>query len=324
MKRRNFFQFSMVSAMAWTGFGISKKPTPEEPTQGSVGMVAKRDLGRTGEKLSLIGLGGLVLTDETQKRANEIVRDAFESGVNYFDVAPSYGNAEDRLGPALGPYRKKVFLACKTQKRDRSGAEDELNRSLKKLNAGHFDLYQLHALTTTEDVKQVFGPNGALEAFRRARESGKIRFIGFSAHSEKAALAAMEEFDFDTILFPFNFVCYLKAGFGPEVLQRAKEKKMGILALKPMARQPWSNDEGKKQWPKAWYQPLSDPGEADLGLRFTLSLPVTAAVPPGDSRLFYQALKIALTFKPLSSDEQGRVKVLADRLTPLFVQSKEA
>jgi aryl-alcohol dehydrogenase-like predicted oxidoreductase len=314
----------MMSAMAWTGFGISRKLTQEPSTQGSGGMVAKRELGRTGEKLSIIGLGGLVLSGETQERADEIVRDALEAGINYFDVAPSYGNAEDRLGPALKPYRKKVFLACKTQKRDRSGAEDELNRSLKKLNAGHFDLYQLHALTTTEDVKQVFGPNGALEAFRRARDSGKIRFIGFSAHSEKAALAAMDGFDFDTILFPLNFVCYLKARFGPEVLQRANEKKMGILALKAMARQPWSNDEGKKQWPKAWYQPLSDPGEADLGLRFTLSLPVTAAVPPGDSRLFYQALKIALAFKPLRSDEQVRVKTLADRLTPLFVQSKEA
>jgi predicted aldo/keto reductase-like oxidoreductase len=323
MKRRKFVQFSVMSAMAWTGFGISRKPTQEALTQGSSGMLARRDLGRTGEKLSIIGLGGLVLTDETQERANEIVRDGFEAGINYFDVAPSYGNAEDRLGPALQPYRKKVFLACKTQKRDKSGAEDELNRSLKKLNAGHFDLYQLHALTTTEDVKQVFGPNGALEVFRRARDAGKIRFIGFSAHSEKAALAAMDGFDFDTILFPFNFACFLKAGFGPAVLERAREKKMGILALKSMARQPWANEEGKKQWPKAWYQPLSDPGEADLGLRFTLSLPVTAAVPPGDSRLFYQALKIARAFKPLSADEQGRVKDLADRLTPLFIQSKE-
>jgi aryl-alcohol dehydrogenase-like predicted oxidoreductase len=318
MKRRKFFQFSMISAIAWTGLGTSKKPTQEVPARGSGGLLARRDLGRTGEKLSIIGLGGLVLTEETQERANEIVRDAFEAGINYFDVAPSYGNAEDRLGPALRPFRKSVFLACKTQKRDRSGAEDELNRSLKKLNAGHFDLYQLHALTTAEDVKQVFGPNGALEAFRRARDAGKIRFIGFSAHSEKAALAAMDGFDFDTILFPFNFVCYLKAGFGPAVLERAREKKMGILALKSMARQPWSNDEGKKQWPKAWYQPLSDPGEADLGLRFTLSLPVTAAVPPGDSRLFYQALKIARAFKPLSPDEQIRIKTLAANLNPLF------
>jgi len=133
----------------------------------------------------------------------------------------------------------------------------------------------------------------------------------------------MDEFDFDTILFPFNFVCFMKAGFGPAVLEKAREKRMGILALKAMARQPWPSEEMKKQWPKAWYQPLSDPEEVDLGLRFTLSLSITAAVPPGDSRLFYQALKTARSFRPLSDDEQAQAKRLAESLKPLFeVQTK--
>jgi len=318
MDRRKFFHksFAGIWGLSSLHYLQAQDRQLSEPAKSS--LLVRRKLGRTGEELSIIGLGGLVLADETQKRANEIVRDAFEAGVNYFDVAPSYGNAEDRLGPALKPYRNKVFLASKTLRRDKAGAEEELNRSLKKMETDHFDLYQLHALAKAEDVEQALGPGGALETFRRGREAGKIRFIGFSAHSQEAALRAMDGFDFDTILFPFNFVCFIKAGFGPAVLEKAREKRMGILALKAMARQAWPSEELKKQWPKAWYQPLSDPGEAELGLRFTLSLSITAAVPPGDSRLFYQALKTARSFRPLSDDEQAQAKRLAESLKPLF------
>jgi len=278
----------------------------------------RRPLGRTGENLSIIGLGGLVLAEETQEAANQIVREAIDHGINYFDVAPSYGNAQDRLGPGLKPYRDGVFLACKTLKRDKQGAESELNESLQKLQTNHFDLYQLHALSKTEDVAQALGPDGAMEAFIRAKKEGKIRFIGFSAHSAEAALLAMKQFDFDTILFPVNFVCFLKADFGPQVIAAAKEKKMGILALKALARQPWPEEEQRKNWPKCWYQPILDPQEADLSLRFTLSLPVTAAVPPGDVRLFRRALELAHRIVPLQPEDETKLRHLAENLNPLF------
>ena len=152
----------------------------------------RRSLGRTGERLSIIGFGGIVVMNATTKEAADRVAHAIDRGVNYFDVAPSYGNAEDMLGPALEPYRKQVFLACKTQKRDRAGATEELERSLAHMRTDHFDLYQLHAVTTTEDVDQIFAPGGALEAFVAARKAGKVRFLGFSAHSVTAALALAE------------------------------------------------------------------------------------------------------------------------------------
>ncbi len=318
MNRRKFFQAlsaGMIGAAGLVRGGTSRRrllgPFPER-------LLPHRPLGRTGEELSIIGLGGVALTDETPETAGIIVREAIDHGINYFDVAPSYGNAEDRLGPALEPYRKGVFLACKTMRRDKAGAAEELHRSLKKLRTDHFDLYQLHALSKTEEVEQAFSPDGAMETFVQARKDGKVRFLGFSAHSAEAALLAIRKFDFDTVLFPVNFVCFLKGNFGPQVISAAKDKKMGILAIKALARQPWPDDSERRDWPKCWYQPILDPEEAALSLRFTLSQPVTAAVPPGDKRLFRKGLELAHGFTPLRAEEEERVRQVATGLKPLF------
>ena len=141
----------------------------------------KRQYGRTKEKLSIIGFGGMVVKNVTPKEAANFVAEAVDRGVNYFDVAPYYGNAQERLGPALKPYRQNCFLACKTLERDAAGAAAELKQSLKLLKTDHFDLYQLHALTDLEEVEQAFGPGGAMETILKAQKDGKIRYIGFSA-----------------------------------------------------------------------------------------------------------------------------------------------
>lgn len=113
-------------------------------------------------KLSIIGFGGIVVKDAEQQHANRVVAEAFEKGVNYFDVSPTYGDAELKLGPALEPYRKKVFLACKTGQRRREGASEELNESLKRLRTDYFDLYQLHSITDVKnDVDAVFAKGDA-------------------------------------------------------------------------------------------------------------------------------------------------------------------
>ena len=123
-------------------------PPPAEPTY----KLPRRSLGKTGVRLSVVGFGGIVVMNETPESASQLVARAIERDINYFDVAPSYGNAEERLGPALEPYRKNVFLACKTQQRTRAGAEAELKRSLERLRTDHFDLYQFHAVTGMSDV----------------------------------------------------------------------------------------------------------------------------------------------------------------------------
>ncbi len=280
----------------------------------------KRRLGKTGEMLTVIGFGGIIVMDETPENAAKFVAEAVEErGVNYFDVAPSYGNAEERLGPALEPYRNGVFLACKTGKRDAAGAEQELNASLKKLRTDHFDVYQLHAMKEMADVEQVLGPGGALETFVKAREQGKVRFLGFSAHSEEAALALMDQFDFDTILFPLNWTTWLKEGFGPDVIDKAQEEEMGILALKTLAKRAWREGE-EHNWSKTWYKPVETYEEAKLAVRFTLSLPVTAGVSPGHMPLFRWACEAAEEYKPIADTEKSTLRERAVALEAIFPQ----
>src|SRR5438105_1550464 len=143
-------------------------------------MIPKRAYGNTGIELSIVGFGGVVVMGMEQGDADRIVKEAFDRGVNYFDVAPSYGDAEERLGPALEGIRERVFLACKTGKRTKTEAAEELRESLRKLRTDHFDLYQLHALSSLEEVETCFGPDGAIEAFLEARDSGLTRYLGFS------------------------------------------------------------------------------------------------------------------------------------------------
>ena len=279
----------------------------------------RRPFGSTGTDLSLIGFGGIIVMNVSTDEASAYVGEAIDRGINYFDVAPSYGNAEEMLGPALAPYREDIFLACKTGKRDASGAAEELDNSLRKMRTDHFDLYQLHAITSDDDVAQAFGPGGAMETFVKARDAGKVKYLGFSAHSVTAALAAMERFDFDSILFPFNYITYQKADFGPQVMKAAQAEGVARLALKGMARGPWrDNDPLRSEYPKAWYEPLADRSEAELALRYTLSLPITAAIPPGDIRLFRMAADIAESFTPLTAAEQEAIRLQAQADQPLF------
>ena len=315
MKRRDFIRTTAVAAPMLSLFpaGLSSITRKQVP-----GKLEKRSLGRTGRMLSMVGFGGIVVRDTTPEEASAYVKTAIDAGVNYFDVAPTYGNAEIMLGPALEPYRKDVFLACKTTERTREGSRAELERSLQRLRTDHFDLYQLHAMTTLEDVGKVMGKGGAMETFLEARREGKIKFIGFSAHSVEASLALMDQFDFDTILYPVSYTTWYAGNFGPQILARAQEKKMGILALKAMARGPWPKDADRSRYPKCWYEPLSDPEDAKNGLRFTLSHPVTAAIPPGDGNLFKLALELRDGLKPLKKKEAEAIKLKALKGQPLF------
>lgn len=284
--------------------------------------IPKRRYGHTDEQLSIIGFGGMVVKNVKPKEAASFVAEAVDRGVNYFDVAPFYGNAQERLGPALKPYREHYFLACKTLERDAAGAAKELEESLRLLKTDHFDLYQLHALIDLEEVEQAFGPGGAMETFLKARKAGKIRYLGFSAHSEEAADAALDRFDFDSILFPLSFPSWIKGKFGPTVYKRAKKAGMGILAIKAMAHQarPKEMKEGEPPWEKAWYEPFDEIDRAALGLRFTLHLPVTAMIPPGHWELFKMALDLAQAgaLVPLNKNERKVIEEIAEKSEPLF------
>jgi aryl-alcohol dehydrogenase-like predicted oxidoreductase len=277
--------------------------------------------------VSVVAFPGLSLTHHEQEESTAGVHKAFERGINYFDVAPAYGKdgkCEIQLGVALqGIKRDDYFLACKTKMRDKEGAQQELDRSLKRLKTDHFDLYQLHCLIRPEeDVMAALGPGGAMETILKAKEQGKIRAIGFSAHTTKAALAALENFPFDTAMFPISFVEYFTIGFGKPVLKLAAEQGVAVLAMKAMCRGLWPQDmERTRKW---WYRSVEEKDEVDLAWRFVLSQePVAAGIPPSFLDLVDKAIDAARDFRPITEEELDKARAIAATCESLF-QREEA
>lgn len=279
-----------------------------------------RPLGATGHHLSLLGFGGIAVNGLDPAEASRLVAESVDHGVNYFDSSPTYGDSEVRLGRALQPYRDQVFLAGKTNRRTRAEAAARLEASLRDLRTEHLDLYQVHEIDTREEVETVFAPGGAMEAFEAARRAGRIRLIGFSTHSVEVALEMLRRYPFDTLLFPFTFASWYR-GFGPQVMRAAQARGTARLGIKALVRGRWPEgvDPHQQAW---WYQPAEAREEADLALRFALSLDVTAVVSPGLPHLLRLAREIADRFTPLTPEEEARLQALSQQVTPLFPYAK--
>ena len=278
---------------------------------------------KNGIDLSIIAMGGIVVCGMSQEEGSRRVAEAYDRGVNYFDCAPSYfnGEAEMKLGEALRPYRAKVFLAEKTMSRDAKGARAELEHSLQRFHTDHVDLYQFHAVSSIDDVDKILAPGGAAETFFAAKKEGKARHLGFSAHNAPAALRLMDALELDSVLFPVNVNAWENGGFGPQILAKAKSKGMARMALKALAFGKWPKEmkESDRKYPKCWYEPIDDREMARSALRFTLNHEVTAAVPPGDERIFDMALELASAPLPeLSAPELTALKTRISSLEPVF------
>jgi predicted aldo/keto reductase-like oxidoreductase len=252
-----------------------------------------RILGKTGFQVSILGFGGIIVDQTEQKEANYIVSEAMDWGINYFDVAPAYGRAQYILGPALKPYRKLVYLACKTLKRDAKGVDEQLHESLEALQTDYFDIYQFHYLDEPDEINAVFASGGAMETVVKAKKQGLIRHIGFTCHGERAALELVDRFsDFSTVLFPINWAYWFEKDAGIKLLREAAARNLGVIAMKGLAHRKWLENE-EKLYPKCWYKPIYDNDElATLALRFTLSRDVDVALSPGDIRMFRKAHEI--------------------------------
>ena len=252
------------------------------------------DFGRTGIQISAVSYGGIVSAgnfegaicpEVDQKGSDRYVAWAIERGVNYFDAAPSYGDTELQLGNSLRPYRQKVNLSCKTLERDRKGAEKELRQSMKLLHTDYFDVYQLHCISSMYDVEAAFAPGGVMELMRELKEKGIARNIGFSAHNEDAAIAMIERYDFDSVLFPFNWFMNMEHGMGDRLIKLAKERNMGVLAMKAFIECGWSVKERyASKYPKSWCKPIDTEEEAFgvAAMKYALSLGVDTLIPPGN------------------------------------------
>ncbi len=321
MKRRSFLK---VAGGGIGGFAAGVLPTlMAANTPG----IPRRAVGKTGLDLPIIGFPGLGLIHDEQAACTALLRAAIEAGINYLDVAPAYGkgDCEIKMGIGLeGVPRDSYVLACKTKMRDAAGCTEELNRSLERLKTDHFDLYQLHCLMKTDEVDQALGPGGAMEAIIKAKEQGKVRHVGFSAHTTVSALAALKQFKFDTAMFPISYVEYFKIGFGKEVMALANERGVAVLAIKPLAGGAWApGAERKRKW---WYRPIDDPTECDLALRFTLSQPgVIAGIPPAWPDIFRQAIGIARAYRPITDAETATLETMArDQFSVFEKQQKTA
>ncbi|MBP5274907.1 MAG: aldo/keto reductase, partial [Abditibacteriota bacterium] len=195
---------------------------------------------------------------------------------------------------SLLPYRKNVNLACKTGFRKKDEAEKDLQRSLRLLRTDHFDVYQLHGISSLEEVETAFGPGGVMELMDSLKSRGIARYIGFTAHSEEAALRMLELYPFDTVLFPFNWFLHMEHGMGSRLLEALKEKGAGILAMKAFIERRWEEGEDKGRFPKSWCKPIDTAAEEDFGVAamdYALSLGAQTLVPPGNFESFRFAVE---------------------------------
>jgi predicted aldo/keto reductase-like oxidoreductase len=280
-----------------------------------------RRFGRTGHLSTLAIFGGAAFWEIDQERADRTIQLVLKHGINHIDIAPSYGQAEERVGPWLARERERFFLGCKTMERTRDGAAAELRRSLEKLHVDHFDLYQIHAITTLQELDEATRSGGALDAIREARESGLTRFIGITGHgadSPAIFLEALKRFDFDTILFPVNFIQYADPEYrrkAAELLGECRTKDVGVMAIKAISRGPWGEREHTHT---TWYRPFDDREHVQQAVDFTLSQEVTGICTAGDTNVLPMVLEACENFKPLSDQEQEALIATASQFEPLF------
>jgi aryl-alcohol dehydrogenase-like predicted oxidoreductase len=271
--------------------------------------------------------GAAAFWEINQPKADEVLELLLAHGVNHIDVAPSYGQAEERVGPWMKRMRERFFLGCKTTERTKEGAAAEMRRSLERLQTQAFDLYQIHAITTMAELDQVTGPGGALEAMVEARQAGLTRFIGITGHGWESPLIfqeALRRFDFDSVLFPLNFVQYADHEFRDNaegLIRLCKERDTATMVIKSIARGPW----GKQ--PKThttWYQLFDDPAHIQRGVNFVLSQDVCGICTAGDVSVLPLVLEACENFKPMDEQSQQQLIATAREYEPLFPETPQA
>jgi len=259
--------------------------------------IPKRTLGKTGTEVTIMGLGGegVLRTFGYEQAAYQLINRAIDLGVNYYESARAYSGSESYYGLALKERRKDIFLTSKSHARDKKGALAHLNETLTNMKTDHLDLWQVHDVRTDGDVEEIFGPRGALEAFREARDKGQVRFIGVTGHHDPLITKrCIELFDFDTVLIPVNPGEPFYKSYIDTVIPAASQKGMGIIAM------------------KVYFRGFASriPGFTGMGpfFRFALSQPVTTAVIGCDDiQQLEENVSFASSFAPMSKQEQDEL-----------------
>jgi aryl-alcohol dehydrogenase-like predicted oxidoreductase len=262
-----------------------------------------RTLGRTGIEVTALGLGGegILRTFGYDREACGLINRAIDLGINYFESARAYSGSESYYGEALRHRRREVFLTSKSHARDKAGALSHLEETLRNMNTDHLDLWQVHDVRTEAEIKTIFGPGGAIEAFVQAKEKGLTRFIGVTGHHDPGILkTCIEMFDFDTILLPVNPAEPHYKSFIHEVIPAAQEKGIGIIGMKVYFRGFAAELPGYDTM-----EPL---------LHFALTQPVTTVVIGCDSiAQLEENVSFAQRFRPIPEEQ---MKNLVEKIRP--------
>lgn len=276
----------------------------------------QRRLGRIGHTDSVLIFGAASLGGVTQEVADESISVALDAGINHFDTAPSYGEAELRLGPWMPKIRDQIFLSTKTGKRDKESAWEEINRSLERLQTDHVDLIQHHAVTNLEELELVLRPGGALEATIRAKEEGLARHIGITGHGHQAPathLQALKRFPFDTVLTPLNYILYQDEAYRLDLealTTEIKRQDAGLMVIKAIAHRPWP--EGTPRSFDTWYEPLDRQEFINAAIAFVLSFPeVTGLATAGDVHLLPMIIEAE---KHVDVMTEGKIEQIMSRV----------
>jgi predicted aldo/keto reductase-like oxidoreductase len=270
-------------------------------------VITRRTLGKTGAEVTILGFGGegLLRTYGYEKEAYELINMALDLGINYFESARAYSGSEEYYGIALKERRKSIFLTSKSHARDKKGALKHLSETLKNMKTDYLDLWQVHDVRTEDDIEEIFGPKGALDAFVEAKEKGITRFIGVTGHQDPAVLKrCIELFDFDTVLLPVNPAEPSYKSFLEKVIPSAHKKGMGIIGMKVYLRGLATK--------LPWYETM------EPFLHFALSQPITTAVIGCDNtQQLEENVGFAVRFVPLPHD---RAKTLLKKVEPFARQ----
>jgi aryl-alcohol dehydrogenase-like predicted oxidoreductase len=285
-------------------------------------MMPTETFGRTGHRSTRTIFGAAAFSDVTQAEADRTMELLLRFGVNHIDTAASYGDSELRLGPWIEQHRAGFFLATKTGERTSQAAYDQIHRSLERLRVDQVDLIQLHNLVDPAEWETALGPGGALEAAIRAREEGLVRFIGVTGHGTTVAAMhtrALERFDFDTVLLPYNYPMMqnpIYAADFEELLARCRERGVAVQTIKAITRAPWSD---RPQTAATWYEPLRDPVAIDRAVHWVLGRPSVFLNTVGDIGVLPMVLDAADRFRGSLSDEAMRKIAEQQAMEPLFV-----
>lgn len=284
-------------------------------------MIPTQQFGRTGHESTRIIFGAAAFWTVTQAEADATLELLLEHGINHIDAAASYGEAERRIGPWMKLHRDEFFLATKTEERARSKALESLHHSLKLLRTDYVDLFQLHNLSTQEEWETALGSGGALEAFIAAREQGLARFIGVTGHGTDIARlhsAALERFDFDAVLLPYNYAMMQNPHYAADfkqLLAACRGRNVAVQSIKSLARSPWGDHS---QTRNTWYRPFEEQADIDAAVHWVLGEPAVFLNSVGDIHLLPRVLEAAQRFQGRPTEDEMKALAARAGLEPLF------